>query len=306
MYNIKQAAARAGVTVPVMRQWERRYGVVHPARTLSGYRTYDDPEIARVRAMRHLVDEGWAPNAAAASVRDLDDAGVAAVLATAGGRTPTSRGDGAAEPASGDLVEAFVRAAADLDTVGEERILDEMSASGSFEQVAERHLVPALNRIGDAWASGAVDVAAEHVASHAILRRLAIAYQAAARPAPERAPILVGLPPGSRHELGALMFSIAALRAGLPILHLGADLPVADWLEAAAQSDAAAAVVGVVTQADVVPAGEVVDSLRAARPGMLVTIGGRAADAVVTREPVVRLPQGVTAAVGALRASVSG
>ena len=54
-----------------------------------------------------------------------------------------------------------------------------------------------------------MDVAAEHAASHAVWRRLAIAYQATARPSPEAGVVLVGLPPGSRHELGALMFSVA-------------------------------------------------------------------------------------------------
>ena len=38
MYTIKQAAARSGVGVSLLRAWERRYGVVHPVRTPSGYR----------------------------------------------------------------------------------------------------------------------------------------------------------------------------------------------------------------------------------------------------------------------------
>ena len=42
MYTIKQAAARSGLSVPTVRAWERRYGVVHPERTASGYRLYDD------------------------------------------------------------------------------------------------------------------------------------------------------------------------------------------------------------------------------------------------------------------------
>ena len=46
MYNIKQAAARAGVTVPVLRAWERRYGIVSPDRTTSGYRQFDDADVA--------------------------------------------------------------------------------------------------------------------------------------------------------------------------------------------------------------------------------------------------------------------
>ena len=37
MYTIKQASLRSGVSVPLLRQWKRRYDVVHPARTDSGF-----------------------------------------------------------------------------------------------------------------------------------------------------------------------------------------------------------------------------------------------------------------------------
>ena len=33
MYTIGEAAARSGVSVPLLRAWERRYGVVTPRRT---------------------------------------------------------------------------------------------------------------------------------------------------------------------------------------------------------------------------------------------------------------------------------
>ena len=69
MYTIKQAAARSGLTVPTVRVWERRYGVVHPERTPSGYRLYDDAAIARLIAMRHLVEvQGIRPSQAADQV----------------------------------------------------------------------------------------------------------------------------------------------------------------------------------------------------------------------------------------------
>ncbi len=68
MYTTRQAALRAGVLVPVLRQWERRYGFIVPGRTASGYRTYDDADISRVRAMRALVHEGWAPVAVVIAV----------------------------------------------------------------------------------------------------------------------------------------------------------------------------------------------------------------------------------------------
>src|SRR6187455_1787023 len=77
MYTISEAAERAGVSVDVMRAWERRYGVVTPERTAAGYRLYDLATIDRIRAMRHLVEEGWSPSAAAARVRDAPDEVVA-------------------------------------------------------------------------------------------------------------------------------------------------------------------------------------------------------------------------------------
>ena len=55
MYTISEAAERAGVSVDLMRAWERRYGVVTPGRTAAGYRLYDVATINRIRAMRHLV-----------------------------------------------------------------------------------------------------------------------------------------------------------------------------------------------------------------------------------------------------------
>ena len=65
---LKEAAARTGLTVPVLRAWERRYGVVAPMRTAGGYRIYDEAALLRLRSMRRLVDDGWSPSAAAAAI----------------------------------------------------------------------------------------------------------------------------------------------------------------------------------------------------------------------------------------------
>ena len=270
MYNIKEAASRSGVTVPLLRAWERRYGVVRPARTSAGYRLYDDAAIARLRAMRGLVADGWSPSAAAARLLTIpDEAG----LERAFPRPP--REDSV--PGSVAFPDAFVGAAAGLETGRVESLLDEVLSRGSFEHVAENHLLPALDELGRAWADGRVDVAAEHAASHAILRRLSAAYQAAGVSGTGRKGILVGLPPGARHELGALTFAVAARRAGLPIVYLGADLPVQDWVDASARTRARAAVIGSVTRDDREPALLVARALHAARPEILIAFGGKAA-----------------------------
>src|SRR3954464_2089233 len=60
MYTIKQASRLTGVSETSLRAWERRYGVVVPGRTESGYRLYDEEALAAVSAMRRLVAGGWA------------------------------------------------------------------------------------------------------------------------------------------------------------------------------------------------------------------------------------------------------
>lgn len=276
VYNIKQAAARAGVSVPVLRAWERRYGIVQPERSDSGYRRFDDEGIARVRTMRALVEAGWSPSAAAAAIIEGrvpvdDDPGSAAPPATA----PQASADAADAALEDDIAARFVRGAANLDAAAIDHALDDLFARGSFERVAGDLLFPTLRRLGDAWAAGEVNVAGEHLASSAVLRRLGQALEAAGAGDLPGSRVVIGLPPGGRHELGALAFAVAARRAGIPVAYLGSDLPVADWVSAT--DGAAAAVVGVVSARDRRAAAEVARELRSNHPDLLVAFGGRSA-----------------------------
>ena len=91
MYTIKQAAARTGLSVPTIRAWERRYGVVRPSRTAAGYRLYDDDALARLLAMRRLVDgDGWRPSQAAERVIAAGDSAGLAALGREPDRTTVS------------------------------------------------------------------------------------------------------------------------------------------------------------------------------------------------------------------------
>ena len=281
MYNIKEAAARAGVSVPVLRAWERRYGIVSPARTASGYRQFDEESIERVRTMRRLVGEGWSPSAAAAAIlagevpvgsaQELQRDG--RVVAPVGGAGPESAGGAM------DVAARLVAASRALDSGAVELVLDELFSRGSFERVAGDLLFPSLRLLGDAWEGGQLSVASEHLASHAVLRRLGLALDGAGRSLAGRPRVVVGLPPGARHELGALAFAVAARRAGITVDYLGADLPVDDWVRAADGADAA--VVGVVTRRDRAAARDVARALLAAHPRLTVAFGGAAAP----REP---------------------
>jgi MerR family transcriptional regulator, light-induced transcriptional regulator len=284
MYTIKQAAMRSGVDASLIRAWERRYGVTRPERTPGGYRLYSDEEIARLRAMRELIERGWS----------------AAQAATAASAQPsTAAAREVPSPASSPAVPDLVPPAARYDLAAVEHVLDDMFGRGSFEAVIDDLVLPAVARLGEAWQDGTIDIAAEHLASSAVLRRLSALFDMAGVAAGARG-VLVGLPPGSRHELGALAFAVALRRMGGDVLYVGSDVPVASWVAAAVESAAQAAVIGVVRESDVTPAAQVATALRAARPELLLAFGGAAAATPLIDGAIV-LPARVVDAARAIR-----
>ena len=312
MYTIKQAAVRSGLPVPTVRAWERRYGIVSPERTAAGYRLYDDDAIARLIAMRYLVDGlGFRPSQAAerllADGPDLD-ALLDGSRGSSGRSGPPAKFGAAGEAAATrprNAVAAFMAAAQALDLAEMDDTLDEAFATERFEAAMDHVVFPALRAIGDGWAEGAVDVATEHAASEVVRRRLARFHDAVS--STERRPdVVVGLPPGSHHDIGTLAFAVAARRAGLSVLYLGANVPVASWARAVTSTNAPIAVLGVVSTIDVEPAGGVVAALRGLPDGPIVRLGGASAghvDGIVAADV---LPERIEDAVTAVARQLAG
>jgi methanogenic corrinoid protein MtbC1 len=189
-----------------------------------------------------------------------------------------------------ELIDRFIRAATDLDINATRLVLDEMFAIGSFESIVDDLVMPALVELGDAWSTGRIDVAAEHAASSAVYRRLATLYDAAAISGETQ--VVVGLPPGARHELGAFAFAVAVRRRGAGVLYLGADVPVSSWTRAVDERRARVAAIAVVQEADRPAALEVVRALRLSRVTPIIALGGRYADVGAGNDTaVVRLPE---------------
>jgi MerR family transcriptional regulator, light-induced transcriptional regulator len=90
----------------------------------------------------------------------------------------------------------------------------------------------------------------------------------------------------------------------MPVLYLGPDLPVADWVAAVRDVDARAVVLGAVTAQDVQAAGAVRAALRHERPELVIAVGGPFAGDV--GDGTVALPAHLLPAVDALRAALDG
>jgi methanogenic corrinoid protein MtbC1 len=289
MFTIKHAAVLTGVPETTLRAWERRYGVVEPHRTEAGYRLYDGRQLDVLTRMRDLVGQGWSPREAATEACSAVERGLGAPAGTPDRMTAPGTGAPVAPATSPGLPMPpgtvapsgwpdLVAAGESLDPDLARRILDEAFARGTYEAVVHGWLLPMLMAVGEAWADGRVTVAGEHLVSSAVHRRLAAAFEAAGGSVRGAPRVVVGLPPGARHELGLLAFATAARRAGLAVTYLGADLPAREWVAAARSRGARATVLAVPRQDDVHEARRVVASLHRRLPETLVAVGGARQD----------------------------
>jgi len=281
MYTIKRAAELVGVSDSTLRAWERRYGLDLAQRTESGYRLYDDAAVDQLRRMNTLIASGW-------SAREAAEAAAHPVTA---GTLSSSTVDTA----------SLARAAAAYDVEGLTAILDAHFTSASFESVVDGWLLPSLRELGAAWEAGQVSVAGEHLAAHAVTRRLSQSYDAAGagRSAPR---VVIGLPPGAHHDLGLLAFATAARRAGLHTTYLGADVPADDWVEAVGEPGIRAAVLAVPMTRDATSLTQTVTAITAQAPDLTIAVGGSAQD--LAPEGCLRLGHEVAPAARALADSL--
>jgi methanogenic corrinoid protein MtbC1 len=114
--------------------------------------------------------------------------------------------------------------------------------------------------------------------------------------------VVVGLPPGSQHELAALAFATTARRAGLDVVYLGADVPVDSWLAATRDVGAAAVVLGAVMPRDVTAVSSVFAVLAESAPAVLRAVGGPHAADVPGEEHLVLPPDLLEASIRLRRA----
>ena len=152
-WRIGEFADRVGVPAATLRAWERRYAVLQPDRTPAGYRMYTVADEERLAALLSHLRQGLSPARAAERVA----------------LTSTGAGD-SREPAA--IVDQLMAAVAAYDDVGVATALDAAFLLGIAPGLRDV-LLPALVRIGEAWARDELTVGHEHFATNLIERRLA-------------------------------------------------------------------------------------------------------------------------------------
>lgn len=164
----------------------------------------------------------------------------------------------------------------DAIVAGEERLahkcLERLAAGVPFIDLCERVVAPALRRIGDDWAAGAVTIAVEHRATaicESVMAPLA-ARQPRGRP---RGVAVTATPPGERHGLSALMAAGSLREDHWLVQHLAADLPAGEVGRLAHEVAARLVVLSATTEEGAERGAMEAAQLAQAHPGLLVLAG---------------------------------
>ena len=257
LLRIGELSRRVGVSPELLRAWERRYGLLRPARSAGGLRLYSPADVERVALMQQHLAEGMAAaEAAALAVRQ------------AAGEEPAGT---AFQPAA--IREELSKALDAFDEPRAQAILDRLLALATVETLLSEVIVPYLQELGERWERGEVSVAQEHFASGVLRGRLlglARGWGLGLGPV-----AVLACLPGEQHDLGLIAFGLALRWRGWRIVYLGPDSPIDTVADISRRLEPSLVVLNAVSPERV---GPVLPKLRALARRHRLALGGRAAE----------------------------
>jgi DNA-binding transcriptional MerR regulator len=214
-YSIKDLERITGVKAHTIRMWEKRYGIVEPARTDSNIRLYCDMDVKKLLNVSMLLRHGFKISRLAR----MDDQELSRKVVEV-----------SMMPGEHDChVESLVVAMIEMDEARFEKTLSQVIIKEGFENTVFRVIYPFFERVGILWQTGSINPAQEHFISNLVKQKIYVAIdsiQTAEHPG--RRSFILFLPEWELHDLGLLIYAYLIKSAGHKIIYLGQNVPEVD------------------------------------------------------------------------------
>ena len=218
--NISAVERETGLSKDVLRMWERRYAFPKPGRDENGERQYTIAEVAKLRAIKRLMDIGMRPG----KVITLSEEELNAMALSRAGRSRD-----VSEPAlEGDIL-AMLKS---HDVTGVQHALATLLMRQGLQSFVRDTITPLNRAIGDAWMRGDLQVFEEHLYTEQLQSALRTAINAFPRHAGVPRVLLTTFP-NEQHGLGLLMVEALLVPEGVQCISLGPQTPLDDVRRAA-------------------------------------------------------------------------
>ena len=288
--NISAVERESGLSKDVLRVWERRYGFPKPSRDENGERQYTDADVAKLRAIKRLMDVGLRPGRIIHRTQEELNA-----LA-----------DGRIAPRREQAVPAVEREVLALLANHDAAALQNALANLLMRQGIQRFVLDTLtslnHAVGEAWVRGELAVFEEHLYTEQVQAALRTAINAF--PRQQGAPrVLLTTFPGEHHGMGLLMVEALLVPEGAQCISLGVQTPIDDIRRAALAHEVDIVALSFSGAFPVRQAGDGLATLRRQLPSkMALWAGGELIRRIRKSLPGVALMADLSATIGALKA----
>lgn len=204
-YTISQVAKIVGLTIHVLRAWEKRYQVVRPTR-FGEHRGYSHQDVEHLINLKKMVDSGIPIRKACLYSRDE----IWSILDL--------------KQRDQDLViSSLIEYLQTQKWTSFQRELEKLAQQMQPETLILKILIPLLSEIGHLVESSVLNFGHEHYAS-AWIRELILKIP---NPGIKKniSAVTFSTPEGDYHEMGILMAAKLASLKGVPIIYLGPHVP---------------------------------------------------------------------------------
>jgi DNA-binding transcriptional MerR regulator len=215
-YRIHRVANLTGLSKDVIRIWERRFGLLKPARGANRYRNYSDEDVALLRFLKEQLDAGG-------SIGELAKLGREELLGQARASAPQVS---FVDNIFSGLLRELLSSLDPFNRVTFEKRLNGAVAVVPFEEALHGILLPLQEQVGQLWHDGHLNVALEHYVTKQIQQKIFSAMNQL--PVAEfGAKVVVACPPDEEHDIAALAVAYRCRVRGCRVYYLGANVPIA-------------------------------------------------------------------------------
>lgn len=213
-FTIKDLENLSGIKAHTIRIWEQRYSFIKPQRTGTNIRYYSNEELRTILNIALLNKYGF-------KISHIDKMNESDMQANILKLTTV-------EAQQDRLVKELIEAMVYLDLYKFEQIIDDYIMANDIEKAINLIFFPFFERIGILWLTNHINPAQEHLVSNIIRQKIIVGIENSKTPVPSSDPILLFLPENEYHELGLLFIYYLLKQRGVPVLYLGANVPLKD------------------------------------------------------------------------------
>ena len=213
-FTIKELESLSGIKAHTIRIWEQRYHFLKPSRTETNIRRYSNDELKDLLTVALLNKYGY-------KISKIDSMSyeqrTKAVMELSGQEASVER-----------LVNRMIGYMIDMRNTDFEKLLNDHINEHGIEKTITEIIFYFLERVGILWHTNYILPVQEHIVSNIVRQKILSAIDGLQLVHKQEPVFLLFLPEHEHHEMGLLFVYYLLRKKRLPVIYLGASVPMKD------------------------------------------------------------------------------